>query len=272
MQYLNLNITPIENFILLTINRPSKLNALSPELLLEFKQYLEQLLVIIPTSDIRGLLIIGAGEKAFVAGADIKSMSTMTPEQAVEFAQLGQDVNNLLEQLPLPVIACVDGHALGGGCELAMACDFIYATERSIFGQPEVHLGLVPCFGGCVRLPRKVGPNLARELIFTGEQITANIALSIGLVNKVFKDKEAMLNGAINCLHKITNNSPAAIGLSKKILQLQHSRDTREGLLAERTAFKQAIASSDKNEGIGAFLEKREPSFKGRHYLPTITN
>ncbi|MFW5967027.1 MAG: enoyl-CoA hydratase/isomerase family protein, partial [Persicimonas sp.] len=173
-----------------------------------------------------------------------------------------------LEALDFPVVALVDGYALGGGCEMALACDFIYATQDAVFGQPEVSLGLIPGFGGCVRLVRRVGPGRARELIYSGRKIEADEAHRIGLVNRVFETREAMNEAAEDVLEEIAGQSPTAVGICKSVIGDSLGRSTRAGLAAERKGFLDAFRSPDKQEGVRAFLAKETPNFKGGNGAP----
>ena len=200
-----------------TINRPKALNALNAQVLSELSEVLNPLVDQRPIA-YSGLLLKGSGEKAFVAGADIKAMNEMTPAQGEEFARLGQKVVGLFEELPFPVIAAVNGFALGGGCEIAMSADFIYCSESAVFGQPEVNLGLIPGFGGTQRLFRYVGLARSKELIYTGKNIKAEEALRIGLVNKVFSDNESLLEGARKTLSVIASKSRVTIDICKKVI------------------------------------------------------
>ena len=251
-----------EDLGLLIINRARKLNALDREVLEELQDCLEQLIQQKPS--IRGLMLVGDGEKAFVAGADIKAMSEMTTEVAIDFGSLGQTVTNLLENLPFPVIACVHGFALGGGMELAMSCDFILATKDSVFGQPEVKLGLIPGFGGTQRLARIVGKNRACELIYTGRNIKAEEALKIGLVAKVLADKKSLMREARKVLSIVLENSPRAVALAKGAIYEGCDHPLKEGLQCELECFSSIFGSPDMLEGTKAFLEKRKPKF-GEH-------
>ena len=261
MSYKTLRIDRTESILTVTIDRPEKLNALSDIVLGE----LAELCTKLPArDDIRGMLIAGAGDRAFVAGADIQRMSEMTPDEGVAFGRLGQHVTELVEALPFPVIACVHGFALGGGCELAMAADFIYATETAVFGQPEVKLGLIPGFGGCVRLLRMVGPARAKELIYTGRDVGAHEALRIGLVNAVFSTRKAMMTAAAESLGVIAQRSPVAVTACKEILRSLEGKSTAAQLALENAGFGRVFTSDDKREGVTAFLAKRTPSFTGR--------
>jgi enoyl-CoA hydratase len=207
------------------------------------------------------ILLTGAGGKAFAAGADIALMAKMTPGEGESFAELAQNLTMRIEASHLPVIACVDGHALGGGCELAMACDLIYATAASKFGQPEVSLGLIPGFGGCVRLECLVGPARAKEMILTGSPISAQEALAFGLVNLVVADRSALFTSARATAITIAERSKSAVSLSKRAIVAQQKSAKERGLLAERAAFRAAFEHSEMHEGVAAFLEKRAPDF-----------
>lgn len=245
----------------LTLNRPDKLNALNPDVLTELKTFLTGVLE--SGFSMKGLIFTGSGEKAFIAGADIAAMSDMGPEAGFEFGQLGQAVTLLFEQLQVPVIACVNGFALGGGCEMAMACDFIYATQSAIFGQPEVNLGLIPGFGGTQRLAKYIGRNRAKEFIYSGRNLPVADALEYGLVNRVFDNKEEMLEGAKETLKQIAKRSPYAVSIAKKVMNKANDFTVAEGLKAELDEFSNIFSSHDQKEGCTAFVEKRKPEFKG---------
>jgi len=242
----------------LTVNRPDKLNALSIKVLGELKDVMNNL-----PQGIRGIILTGQGEKAFIAGADIKAMNTMTPDEGEQFSKLGQEVPLLFEKSHVPVIACVNGFALGGGCEMAMGCDFIYATHNAQFGQPEVNLGLIPGFGGTQRLMRFVGIPLSRELIYTGRNIKADEAEKIGLVLKTFGNKEEMLQAAHHTFDMIKSKSPLVITKAKEVIRKGADTTLEGGLAEERAAFKWIFGTQDKNEGVQAFLEKRKAHFTG---------
>jgi len=244
---------------LLTINRPEKLNALDATVLRELKAFFTEA----AKKKLTGLILTGSGEKAFVAGADIAAMTTMSAADAQAFARLGQGVMTLVEYLPYPVIAAVHGFALGGGFELALACDFIYASESAVFGLPEVKLGLIPGFGGTQRLARRVSPALAKELVFTGRNVKAAEARERGIVVQLFADKAQLLAGAREALALVAKNSPLAVGLAKQIVDQGSNTSLEQGLGLELNAFAQLFTSHDMKEGTAAFLAKRPAVFKG---------
>lgn len=262
MSYETLTTDEHDGILTITVDRPDALNALSAAVLGELEAVLASIAAT-PT-DRRGVILTGAGDKAFIAGADIRAMSTMTPDEAASFGRLGQGVTTALESLPVPVVACVNGFALGGGCEMAMACDFAYATANARFGQPEVSLGLIPGFGGCVRLIRLVGPGRAKELIYSGRHVSAAEAERIGLVNAVFETKDEMVAAATASLREIAAKSPFAVALAKRTINASHGLSTADALDAEAEAFRETFTSDDMREGTRAFLDKRPPEFTGR--------
>lgn len=243
----------------LTLNRPDKLNALNAELLTALHDALTELK---KDSSILCAVLTGAGEKAFAAGADIEAMSTMKPAEARHFAELGQTVFHLIESLPFPVIGAINGFSLGGGCELALACDFLYASERAKFGQPEVNLGVIPGFGGTQRLPRRVGVGLARELCYTGDIIDAAEALRIGLVNKVFAPAD-LLSKAQETAKKIASKGPLAVRACKRVILRGEDVNLYTATELETQSFAAIFGSHDQQEGMSAFLGKRAAVFKG---------
>jgi enoyl-CoA hydratase len=247
----------------LTINREKKLNALNQEVLRELKRMLNHLLEDKGTH-LRGLIVSGAGDKAFIAGADIKEMQAMDVAQAKALGQLGQDVTLLFEKIPVPVIACVHGFALGGGCEMAMSCDFILATDSAVFGQPEVKLGLIPGFGGTQRLARLIGRNRAKEIIFTGRNIKAAEAKDLGLVLELYASKEEMIAAAEKILGRVMQVSPHGVKLVKSVMNLGNDLTVPEGLSIELEQFSKIFSSEDMREGTTAFVEKRAPVFTGK--------
>jgi len=243
----------------LTVNRPKSLNALNPQTLEEIDRALDE---VEQNDKIKVLVITGAGDKAFIAGADITEFPKMNSLQAYKFAEKGQNVFFRIEQLPKPVIACVNGFALGGGCELAMSCDFIYASDKARFGQPEINLGIIPGFGGTQRLARLVGRAKAKELCMTGEMISAEEAKNIGLVAKVFP-AESLLEETLKVASALAQKSQIALRAIKRVIDEGVGSDLRSGCLLEANAFALTFASSDAREGVQAFLEKRKPNFKG---------
>jgi enoyl-CoA hydratase len=243
----------------LTVNRPKSLNALNPQTLEEIDRALDE---VEQNDKIKVLVITGAGDKAFIAGADITEFPKMNSLQAYKFAEKGQNVFFRIEQLPKPVIACVNGFALGGGCELAMSCDFIYASDKAKFGQPEINLGIIPGFGGTQRLARLVGRAKAKELCMTGEMISSEEAKNIGLVAKVFP-AESLLEETLKVASALAQKSQIALRAIKRVIDEGVGSDLRSGCLLEANAFALTFASSDAREGVQAFLEKRKPNFKG---------
>ena len=242
----------------LTIHRPAKLNALNALVLHEMRAALEDLRARHQT---RVLIVTGAGDKAFVAGADIAEMQGMGLEEARAFARAGHVTLDGLEQLPVPVIAAVNGFALGGGCELALACDYIFAAEHAKFGQPEVKLGVIPGFGGTQLLLRRVGVARARELVFTGRTIGAAEALAIGLVNKVVPQAELMASVHATAT-LISEMGPLAVAEAKKVIREGEGRLLAEANAIEIEGFAALFETADQKEGMTAFAEKRKAAFK----------
>jgi enoyl-CoA hydratase len=244
---------------IVTINRPDTLNSLDRATLEALRHVLSEL----GKSDARVAILTGAGGRAFVAGADIAAMSKMSPAEALEFARLGQAVFAAIEALPLPVIAAVDGFALGGGCELALACDFIYASDKLKIGQPEVKLGVLPGFGGTQRLSRRVGLGMARELIYSGRTLGHAEALRIGLVNAVHPRAE-LLDAARKTALEIAAMSPSALMLAKRAMQEGADIALAPAIELEAQAFSRCFELPDQREGMAAFLEKRPAKFSER--------
>jgi enoyl-CoA hydratase len=246
--------------MVITVNRPDSLNALSGVVITELRSVIaavrEQ-----DDAGLRGVIVTGAGQKAFVAGADIREMSAMSAAELETYGAGGQQLTLDLESLPIPVIAVVNGFALGGGCELALACDFIYATENAAFGLPEVSLGLIPGFGGTIRLAGRVGVGLARELTYSARRLGAADALRVGLANAVFETSDAALAAAKETISGMAANSRSAIGLAKETIAATRALTTEEGLAVERRSFLTQFATADGREGTSAFLEKRKPTF-----------
>jgi enoyl-CoA hydratase len=210
----------------------------------------------------RVLVLTGEGEKAFVAGADIAHMVELTPLQGRKFSRDGQEILFRLENLPIPVIACVNGFALGGGTEIAMACDFIYASENAKFGQPEINLGIIPGFGGTQRLARLVGKAMAKELCMTGGMISAREAKEIGLVNKVFPP-EALWEETMKTAGVLASKGKVSMRAVKRGIDRGYDVDLHSGCYMESDAFAMCMASADAKEGMSAFLEKKKPQFRG---------
>jgi enoyl-CoA hydratase len=243
---------------LLTLARPKALNALDRATLEALRARCAE---IAASRDVRAVVLTGEG-RAFAAGADVAEMRAHSPLEAQAFSRLGHEALAALEALPVPTIAAVNGYALGGGCELACACDWIYASSKARFGQPEVNLGLIPGFGGTSRLLRRVGVAWAKELVLTGEPIDADTALRIGLANRVFAPEE-LVAAAVQAGETIAAKAPLAVAHAKRLLQEGQDADVRTAHAFEQTAFGWIAASRDRAEGMDAFLEKREPKFEG---------
>ena len=256
MEYKYLEFSmPEEGIGLLTLSAPQSLNALNSGMLRELDDFVQHV-----PSEVRVLLVTGAGGKAFVAGADISEMQPLDEAGALAFAKLGASVFKKIEDLPIPVIAVVNGYALGGGCELALACDLRITSERSRFGQPEVGLGIIPGFSGTVRLTRLVGPAYAKELIYTGKTIDAQTACRIGLVNAVVQP-EQLMEEALQWARRIMANSRTAVAYAKQCIQASADLPIDEAIAFENNCFSQCFLTADQKEGMSAFLEKRKPKF-----------
>ena len=245
---------------LATMNRPKALNALNAQTLRELGQLLD---AVEQDAGLKALVLTGGGEKAFVAGADIAEMSALGPLEARRFAEMGQRTFERLEALSIPTIAAVNGFALGGGCELAMACDLIYASEKARFGQPEVNLGIIPGFGGTQRLQRRVGPARALEMILTGDMVDAAGAKAWGLALDVLPP-EKLLEHAVAQARKIASKGPAAIAAAKRILRATAAPQLAAGQEMEADAFGMLFGTEDGREGLKAFVEKRPARFQSR--------
>ena len=248
-----------DSIAILTIDRQEKLNALDPQVTEEIGQALLELEAEGP----RAIIVTGAGDRSFVAGADIAAMSAMGPLEAKRFSEIGHAAMALLDRSPVPTIAAVNGYALGGGCEVAIACDVRIAAENATFGFPEVTLGILPGMGGTQRLPHLVGPAFAKELIFTGRRIGAEEAREIGLVNRVVPQGEA-LGAARELAAEIAANGPLAVRHAKAATNRALDVDLVSGLEYEADQFALLFATEDAREGMGAFVERRKPEFRGQ--------
>ncbi|MEE9608712.1 MAG: enoyl-CoA hydratase-related protein [Myxococcota bacterium] len=244
---------------LLTLSRPKALNALDRATLDALLDCCEELA---GDADVRAAVLAGEG-RAFSAGADVAEMRAHSPAEAEAFSRLGHRAFLALEELPLPTIAAVHGYALGGGFELACACDWIYASPDARFGQPEVALGLIPGFGGTSRLVRRVGIAWAKEIVLGGERLDAETALRIGLVNRIHP-REGLLEAALETGDAIARKAPLAVAQAKRVIQAGQGADPHVAHALEQAAFGLVSASEDRAEGMDAFLEKREPKFRGR--------
>jgi enoyl-CoA hydratase len=260
MPFQNITLDVSDRVATLTVNRPDKLNALNDLTVSELGEAIEEART---RADVGGVILTGAGTRAFVAGADIAELATQGPLEGRERARRGQAVLRRIETSPKPVIAAINGFALGGGCELAMACHVRIASETAKFGQPEVKLGIGPGYGGSQRLPRLVGQGRALELILTGEMIDAREAHRIGLVNAVVPPAE-LLRTANELIRKMLANGPIALGLSIDAVVRGVELPLEDALLLEADSFGLLAATDDMREGMRAFLEKRQPRFTGR--------
>ncbi len=243
----------------ITINRPKALNALNPATVDELRRCGDE---IRQDRAVHCVVITGAGEKAFVAGADIAAMVEMSPIQAREFSRQGQQLMSALEALPIPVIAAVNGFALGGGLELALSCDLILAAQSAKFGQPEINLGIIPGFGGTQRLTRRIGIAAARLMIYSGDMINADEALRLGLVNRVLPAGELMAE-AQKLATTLATKAPIALQQAKAAINVGSDIDLQDGCDYESQAFAVTFGTEDRTEGMRAFLEKRRAGFKG---------
>ena len=258
MEYNFLKIEqPQGGVTVMMISAPKSLNALNSTILKEIGDFIANL-----DKATRVLIITGDGEKSFVAGADISEMAHLNEPQGQEFGRLGAQVFRAIETLPIPVIAAVNGFALGGGCEIAMACDIRIASSKAKFGQPEVGLGIIPGFSGTYRLPKLVGQGYAKEMIYTGKVIRADEALRIGLVNAVYEPEELM-DKAKEMAQMMLKNAPVAISLAKQSINEGYDLDADGAIGLENKLFGKCFATRDQKEGMDAFLNKRKADFQG---------
>lgn len=260
MNYQNILIDIREKIAIVTINRPDKLNALNHQTLTELKDAFEQLN---SNNDVSVVILTGSGEKAFVAGADISELNKLDMLEAKKFAEFGQSVFSYIENFDKPVIAAVNGFALGGGCELALSCHIRIASDNAKFGQPEVNLGIIPGYGGTQRLARLIGSGLAMEMILTGDMVDANEAYRVGLVNKIYPITDLM-SKAWEMAQKISLKGQQAIRLAIKAVKTVEEVSLRQGLNVEASLFALCCGTEDFKEGTSAFLEKRKPVFKNK--------
>jgi len=256
MDYTYLKINTENGICTLAISAPKSLNALNSTILKELGDFIDHL-----SKDVRVLIITGDGEKSFVAGADISEMEQLNAAEGETFGRLGAQVFRKIETLDIPVIAAVNGFALGGGCELAMACDIRICSDNAKFGQPEVGLGIIPGFSGTYRLAKLVGMGYAKEMIYTGKAIRADEALRIGLVNAVYS-KEELMNAAVAMAEKIRSMAPIAIKYAKECINAEYDLDADAAIAYENKMFGQCFSTKDQKEGMGAFLNKRPAVFK----------
>ncbi len=260
MSYETITVDIEPPIAVVTIRREEALNALNRMVVEELGRALQSLGT---DANVKAIVLTGAGDKAFVAGADIAEMANLGPAEARAFAELGHGVGDAIAKMAKPVIAAVNGFALGGGCELALACDFIYASDRAKFGQPEVNLGLIPGFGGTQRLLRRVGPARAAELVYSADIIGADEALRIGLVNAVVPGAELMTRAKAQA-NKIASKAPLAIAAGKRALRQAEELSLRAGNELERELFAALFATADQKEGTRAFIEKRAAVWQSR--------
>ncbi|MBW2406528.1 MAG: enoyl-CoA hydratase/isomerase family protein [Deltaproteobacteria bacterium] len=259
MEYKNILFKIEEQIATITFNRPKVLNALNEASLKELSDAIDK---VAGDEDIRVLILTGAGDKSFVAGADITEFLKFNALKAKIFSEMGHGIVNKLQELPIPVLGAVNGFALGGGCEIVIACDFIYASENAMFGLPEINLGIIPGFGGTQRLPRLIGKNRAKEIIFAGKMISAAEAQSMGLVNKVCA-QDQLMDEVLKVAKIIISKGRVSLRAAKQAINNGMDVDLKTGCRIETDAFAVCLASPDAKEGTQAFLEKRAADFKG---------
>jgi len=257
--YQNIAVETNDGILTITISRPDSLNALNVATIEELRTAVQDAY---DNKEVKGVIITGEGEKAFVAGADIKEIAELNELNGRKFAENGQEVFSLIEQCEKPVIAAVNGFALGGGCELAMACHIRIASENAKFGQPEVNLGIIPGYGGTQRLTQLVGKGKALELLTTGDMISANDAKSIGLVNHVVDSKKELMELSNKIMSKITAKAPLAVGMVINCVNAYYNAE-ENGYQTEANSFSNCTKTEDFHEGTEAFVEKRKPEFTG---------
>jgi len=262
MSFENIILEVEDTIATIFFNRPKALNALNNALFDELDIALDQ---VNADTNIKVLILTGTGDKAFVAGADIAELAQMNPLEGKTFSRKGQKIFSKIEALPIPAIAAVNGFALGGGSEAALACDFIYASEKALFGLPEITLGLIPGFGGTQRLSRLIGVNRAKEMIFTGKNIKAAEALELGIVNKVCAHEDLMAD-VLKPASQIAARGKIALRSAKEVIQSGLNADLETGCRIENDVFGLTMSSDDAKEGTTAFLEKRKPVFNGKRY------
>ncbi len=260
MSYKNLLVEKKESIGWITFNRPQVLNALDAESRRELIDALDELE---KDPEVRVVVLTGAGDRAFCAGADVRMFVDITPTQAKEYVQLAKAATRKIETLKKPVIAAVNGFAMGGGCEIALACDIVVAARNAKFGQTEINVGLIPGAGGTQRLPRIIGLRKAKELIFTGELLDANEALELGLVNRVV-DFPDLVPAVQQIAQKLKEKSPLILRFAKECVNKSIESNLQTGLALESELFSFCFSTEDQKEGVTAFLEKRQPIFKGR--------
>ena len=260
MTYSNIILAIEQGIATITFNRPKAMNALNSALLEELSHALDQ---VAADAAVGVLILTGAGEKAFVAGADINELAVLSPLQAKLFIHKGQSIISKISELPMPALAAVNGYALGGGMEMALGCDFIYATDNAAFGLPEITLGLIPGFGGTQRLARLIGQNQAKELIYTGRILKTDEALRLGIVNKVVP-AAALMDEVMGVARSIASKGKVALRAAKQAVSYGLNTDLATGLRIEQDAFAVCMASQDAKEGTQAFLEKRKAVFSSR--------
>jgi len=260
MEYKNILLAIEEKIATLTFNRPKVLNAMNLEVLGEIYDAVS---ACANNDDVRAVIFTGAGDKAFVAGADIAQMQNATSVEILQLMETGHKTMRLIETMPKPAIAAVNGFALGGGTEIALACDIRFASEKAVFGQPEILIGVIPGWGGTQRLPRLIGMGLAKEIILSGTQINAQRAYEIGLVNKVFPP-EKLMEEARKFAAKLAALPSFALKMAKNAINYGFDMSLDNASALEIGAIAQCFATEDQKEGMSAFLEKRKPNFKGR--------